>query len=375
MGIASSILIIIGLILGITIAWAPLGLILEIIALILAIVDTIKKGKSGEKKGASIARLIISVIMIITIIIIIGGGIHLINKTNDSLIAKSKEVFNESYETYRGEQTGYGIKNLLSTIDSNELIFTTRTITCFIDGNAYNGESDKDKILNDNKYNVDLGYDEEGYIDAIHITTKSINNNYLENSQMNTDMQKLYEDTNKKNESEDLGLNSLNKDWKNYQFQVNGKTLKLPMSYTELANTAGFKIKAAYEDTNIPVKHYAIINLYKDDKLALYTEIYNDTEADIKCVNGKVTRVSQTNYQIKSGANALTFPGGLQAGMKMTKDKLISILGEPTSSIRRNNNDKETYKYNANTNWTTTNYYEIVILNGVIDQITLDNRK
>ena len=164
--------------------------------------------------------------------------------------------------------------------------------------------------------------------------------------------------------------------WSDYEVVVNNKSIKLPCTYSELTNATGFKMKSAQENSMLSSNYYTLVNMYKDDKLALYTEILNDTNGDIKYTDGKITRISQTKYQVSNGADAFTFPGGIKAGDEITESEIVSKYGEPTKkdNYSSNNYESVTYKYNANTNWTTTNYFEIKIVNGIIDEITLDNR-
>ena len=68
MGIAALILGIIGIICCILVVVAPAGVILTLIGLILAIIDTIKKEKSGGKKGLSIASIVICAITFVILV-------------------------------------------------------------------------------------------------------------------------------------------------------------------------------------------------------------------------------------------------------------------------------------------------------------------
>lgn len=179
------------------------------------------------------------------------------------------------------------------------------------------------------------------------------------------------------NEIDDESFNKeVSSRWSDYEVVINNKSIKLPCTYLELTNVTGFKMKSAQENSMLSSNHYTLVNMYKNDKLALYTEILNDTNGDIKYTDGKITRIGQTKYQVLSGADAFTFPGGIKAGDEITESEIVSKYGEPTKkdNYSSNNYESVTYKYNANTNWTTTNYFEIKIVNGIIDEITLDNR-
>lgn len=164
--------------------------------------------------------------------------------------------------------------------------------------------------------------------------------------------------------------------WTEYEFVVNGKNLKLPCSYDELKDATGFTMKPADESSVLSDNYYTIVNLYNNDRLALYTEILNDTGSDAKYSQLKVTRISQSNYQVSNGAFVITFPGNLKVGEQISEDKIIELFGEPNDVYEYSNDgyESKTYTYNSNTLWTTTNYYKIKVVNGVIDEITLDNR-
>ncbi len=169
---------------------------------------------------------------------------------------------------------------------------------------------------------------------------------------------------------------SISNNWSDYEFTVNGKSIKLPCTYNELKEVTGFSMKSAQESSSLSNNYYTLVNMYKNDKLALSTEILNDTGSDIKYTDGKITRVSQSKYQVSTGADKITFPGDIKAGDEITEEKIKQLFGEPTDIYEYSNDgyDSVTYTYNEDTTWTTTNFYEIKIVNGVIDEITLDNR-
>lgn len=68
MGIAALILGILSIIIGFIPLCGSIALVPAIIGLILGIVDTVQKNKKGEKKGISIAGLVLSAIAIVVII-------------------------------------------------------------------------------------------------------------------------------------------------------------------------------------------------------------------------------------------------------------------------------------------------------------------
>ena len=108
MGIAALVLGIIAFITAITVILAPLGIILAVVGLILGIVDTVKKGKAGQKKAISIVGLVICAIMFVILIVesfVVGLG-FLISSNSimdaDSSIFSSakKEDYNNDYDAY-----------------------------------------------------------------------------------------------------------------------------------------------------------------------------------------------------------------------------------------------------------------------------------
>lgn len=174
------------------------------------------------------------------------------------------------------------------------------------------------------------------------------------------------------NDSSSAISGDVSEEWKDYQIGISGKTYKIPMTYKELSTATGFTIKDTYSNTTIPTKHYTSVNLYMNDKLALYTEITNNTGTDMKYTDGMVTRVTQTMYQASNGAEKIIFPGGIKVGDTITETEINLLYGTP--------NDVKTYGtstqyiYLSDTTWTTTDNFKITVKDGVIDEIQLDNR-
>lgn len=164
----------------------------------------------------------------------------------------------------------------------------------------------------------------------------------------------------------------VSKDWKQYQFGINGKVYTLPMSYNDFKTASGFTIKDTYINMVLPNNHYAPVNLYKNDKLALYIELFNKSGAEVKYVDCNVTRISQTKYQVSQGADRIVFPGGLKVGDSVTEAQLIELFGTPNDS--KDYSGSKQYTYLSDTTWTTTNNFKINVIDGVIDEIQLDHR-
>ena len=182
--------------------------------------------------------------------------------------------------------------------------------------------------------------------------------------------------TNSTVNSKTTTTNTINNNWKDYTISINGKTLSLPVSYEELKNASGFSIKSVYDNTTIPTKHYVLANLYKDDKLAVSVELTNKTDSDLKYVDSSVTRISQDKFSTEqTGIENVIFPGNLKTGMNITKEEIFKLFGEiEVKEYKSDNYVSETYKYTSDDTWKTLNYYEIRVVNGVIDSLTLDHR-
>ena len=117
--------------------------------------------------------------------------------------------------------------------------------------------------------------------------------------------------------------------------------------------------------------------MYKNDKLMLYVEIYNDGNENKKYTDCKVTRITQSKYQVSTNnAPKIAFPGGIKVGDKITENELTNLLGTPNEikDYSTDTSQKKIYRYFEDKNWTTTNNFIITIVNGEIDEIQLDNR-
>lgn len=100
MGIAALILGILSIIIGFIPLCGSIALLPAIIGLILGIVDTIQKSKKGEKKGISIAGLVLSAIAIVVIIFwVFVFGVAASNLDLNEL-ENSLSSLNEYYATY-----------------------------------------------------------------------------------------------------------------------------------------------------------------------------------------------------------------------------------------------------------------------------------
>lgn len=203
----------------------------------------------------------------------------------------------------------------------------------------------------------------------IENTANDIINETMEEveDQMNDDYYDLddYEDY--------VGSGDVSTDWEDYEVGINGKTYRLPMKYKTLSTATGFTIKDDNLDSTVADKHYALVNLYKDGKLALYTEITNFSGSTVKYVDGFVTRISQSKYQTSSNnAEKIVFPGGIRVEDAITEAEIIALFGKPHET--KTYGTSTIYSYVSDTTWTTIDNFKITVINGIIDEIQLDHR-
>lgn len=177
------------------------------------------------------------------------------------------------------------------------------------------------------------------------------------------------------NSNEESSITATN-DWKKYEIIVNDTTLTLPATYNDIKTATNASMKSADEKSYLASNYYTLANMYKNDKLALYIQLTNNSDNDLLYSDCQITRVSQTKYQVSQGADVIIFPGDLKAGEEITESKIIELFGTPydTDEYSSDSYESKTYKYVENTTWTTTNNYEITVVNGIIDELQLDNR-
>ena len=181
MGIASLILGILGIVSAFTLIFSPFGLIFVVIGLVLGIVDVVKKGKTGGKRGCGIAGIVICafmtiVLMIETFITLLSLGIYLnskdaidinssYNTTSSYNTSTEVDTFNSKFSKYEGRVTGSYVNLLLSIISINNSTSSQNEVLCFLDGNIYEPNIAKNQILTSRYYQVSFDYDSNGYIE------------------------------------------------------------------------------------------------------------------------------------------------------------------------------------------------------------------
>lgn len=164
--------------------------------------------------------------------------------------------------------------------------------------------------------------------------------------------------------------------WKDYQVVIKNQVVTLPVAYNDLATVSGLTVKESAAKSYLNNGYYTFLNMYNNDKLALYIEVLNDTGSRKLYTDCKVTRITQSKYQVSQGAPVVVFPGNLKVGDSVTESQIISLFGTPNDidDYTSGTYSSKKYSFVADTTWTTTNYYKITVVNGVIDELALDNR-
>ena len=163
-------------------------------------------------------------------------------------------------------------------------------------------------------------------------------------------------------------------DWRQYEFYINGKVLSLPCTYGDILLATGYTLKDAQAISYLGGGYYTSVNLYLDGNLAMYIELYNDTEEDMLYTDCLVTRIIQSKYQSEKTGDFIVFPNSLKVGDSMTKEELEKMFGEPDDTYDYEDGDyvKFEYTYCEDMLWKIHNCIEITVVNGYIDEITLD---
>lgn len=179
------------------------------------------------------------------------------------------------------------------------------------------------------------------------------------------------------NEQDRPNTQDVSVDWKKYTVSVNNKTISLPCSYSEFSNITGYTMKDDLLNENLPKNRYGVANMYKDNKLAIYTDVINTVDADTLYKDAYIANVSQTKFQVETNkADKFIFPGNLSVGHAITEDELKVLFGEPTkrNEYKGEKYTKVTYIYAEDEKWTTVDKYEIELKDGIIDELRLDHK-
>ena len=191
----------------------------------------------------------------------------------------------------------------------------------------------------------------------------------------------IKDDTAPKKETKEVvevtSKNEVSNEWKEYVISVYNKTIKLPKAYERVEALSGFKLDPNL-NSYMKANSNDIINMFVEDKLALYVYVKNDKDEEIEYKDSKVIGIWQSKYQVETNhAEKIIFPGNLVVGQDMNKDTLVSLFGEP-SNVRNTNLENyisEDYYYYEDEKSVTEKFYRITVVNGRISDLYLVTEK
>lgn len=163
-------------------------------------------------------------------------------------------------------------------------------------------------------------------------------------------------------------------DWTEYKFMIKDQSLTLPIYYSELSDMTGFSLNSIDSTMFIDAGKYYLFDLYLNDKVALSIELFNHTDVSLLATDCIVTKISQNDFHVFQDAPVITFADNIKVGSSLTTQKVKKIFGDPdmyyTEGI-----DTIFYTYYEDKNITNSNFFVIKVVNGVVEEVSLDNKK
>ena len=154
-----------------------------IVSSVFAIMNT-----NGISQGVSATGMTIASGLKQVVLLMNNSIENSIGNASNSLVEQEKQIFNQKFEIYKGEEiNGTLVKNLLSSVITNNtsnIVDNEKIVKIRLDGNKIKkpedwneqGESNttklsilKDKINSGNKYNVVIEYNTKGFVEIITI--------------------------------------------------------------------------------------------------------------------------------------------------------------------------------------------------------------
>lgn len=166
--------------------------------------------------------------------------------------------------------------------------------------------------------------------------------------------------------------NSEKGNFTNADITINGNKYTLPVDFSELEQKEKLMLNDEMYITELE-SHVSFDNsLYLNTRNVLNVTFQNRSEQKDDIKNSKIVSVSQSGYQVKF--MKVIFPGDLYVGAKMTKEEVISVLGNPTDITETSNGillkygDKYEFSHGNSTN---QYYYEVSISSDIINGLEL----
>lgn len=186
----------------------------------------------------------------------------------------------------------------------------------------------------------------------------------------------VQQDAIKENETLESGWTEVSfVDWKTYEISLNEVVTKLPCTYSEFQELTGLSIPDNDSNLYIDGGECTIVELVSGDDSVLFAEITNTSEESKPCTDCLITKVCQSRYQVSKGENVVVFPGGLSVGKEVSESKLREVFGDPKDTYKYLDEDYESYTITySEDDDLFYNYYEIILVDGVVEELCLDHR-
>lgn len=189
----------------------------------------------------------------------------------------------------------------------------------------------------------------------------------------------ISEDEKEEKPSKKTDTADISDDWMDYEVSINGTKITLPCSYEEFSEVTGLSIKSSLAKSYLEGGYYTTANMYdKDENLAMYIELINETDEDALYTDCKVIKIGYTDSmkEYTNDKNKIVFANGIEVGQEITVEEIKELFGEPSDLYEYESEDSDywskTLTYCDEDAWISTyNKFEIDITNGIIDMITL----
>lgn len=123
--------------------------------------------------------------------------------------------------------------------------------------------------------------------------------------------------------SKDLGDS-----WNSYAVQLNGTTITLPCSITDIEALGLYlDTEETPEDYMVNPGEYEIAFMENEEDNYIMVDMINDTDEAVKIVDCKVGSIYVDSWATADGDITFVLPGGVQIGM--SKDDMLAAYGEP----------------------------------------------
>lgn len=163
-------------------------------------------------------------------------------------------------------------------------------------------------------------------------------------------------------------------DWTNYTVYLNGKSVKLPISWADFSKATGASFKDSQDAQQTLKSNYYTVVTVQDAKGCFFcVELLNETK-DVKTL-GECTVISISDFKRYSGNGQadLVFAGNLKINDNITEAELKQLFGEPDDTwYSENSND---YKYTYYEDYDTyygSREFTITVYDGVINDLDLE---